>query len=146
MAVIISSTVQAVNDLQKEKQFRQLNDFANSKKLVHTYLNNLIFKVSIWRDGELKDLHQSELVTGDIIMLNGGMEVPADILVLEAHEMSTDESAMTGETDPVNKRIYKECVAKRELIKSEGGAPSAGHHDVYSPILLSGTKVSKLPV
>ncbi len=34
MAVVISSTVTAVNDYQKEKQFRRLNDVANSQKEV----------------------------------------------------------------------------------------------------------------
>jgi len=36
MAVVISSTVTAVNDYQKEKQFRRLNDVANSQKEVLT--------------------------------------------------------------------------------------------------------------
>ena len=130
MAVCICSLVQAGNDYQKERQFRKLNEFANSKKMV-----------TVWRDGDIMEIHESELVTGDVIKLNSGMEIPADIFVIEAHEMSTDESAMTGETDPIKKRVYKECIAKRDHIIAEGGKNSAGHHDVYSPICLSGTQV-----
>ena len=49
------------------------------------------------------------------------MEIPADSLVLEASELSTDESAMTGETDPVKKDILENCMSKRDEIKKEGG-------------------------
>jgi P-type E1-E2 ATPase len=40
----------------------------------------------------------SKVLVGDIVKLDEGMEIPADGLVLEAAELSTDESAMTGET------------------------------------------------
>lgn len=35
------------------------------------------------------------------------MEIPADCLVIEAAELTSDESAMTGETDPIRKDIYQ---------------------------------------
>lgn len=40
----------------------------------------------------------SLVMVGDIIQMTEGMEVPADGLVLAASELTTDESAMTGET------------------------------------------------
>lgn len=40
----------------------------------------------------------SLVMVGDIVQLNEGMEIPADGIVLSASELSTDESAMTGET------------------------------------------------
>ena len=40
-------------------------------------------------------------MVGDIVELIEGMEIPADGIVLEASELSTDESAMTGETGRV---------------------------------------------
>ena len=49
------------------------------------------------------------------------MEIPADCIVLQASELSTDESAMTGETDPVKKDILANCIAKRDEVKREGG-------------------------
>ena len=41
------------------------------------------------------------------------MEIPADGYVLEAAELTTDESAMTGETDPIVKGVIDICIKKR---------------------------------
>ena len=40
---------------------------------------------------------------GDIIYIKGGMELPADGIILEAVDIKCDESVMTGEPDPVVK-------------------------------------------
>ena len=45
-----------------------------------------------------------------------GMEVPADGILLQASDVSTDESAMTGETDPIKKMVLKDCIAKQEEV------------------------------
>lgn len=42
-------------------------------------------------------------MVGDIIKIVEGMEIPADGILVKASEVSTDESAMTGETDPIKK-------------------------------------------
>ena len=41
------------------------------------------------------------------------MEIPADGFVLEASDLTSDESAMTGETDPIKKNVLSECINKR---------------------------------
>lgn len=43
------------------------------------------------------------VVVGDVVELVEGMEIPADGLLLQASEITIDESPMTGETDPVKK-------------------------------------------
>lgn len=130
VAVIIVSTVTAVNDLQKQKQFAELNDVADSKRVVN-----------VIRDGELLEIHQKRLLAGDIMVVREGMQLPADGLVVKNSELTTDESAMTGETDPLKKETIEECIQKRNQIIADGGKNNAGHHDVPSPILMSGTKV-----
>lgn len=99
MAVMICASVTAVNDYQKEQQFLKLNTVADSRK-----------KVSLRRNGTLLDIHQDNLLVGDVVMLSEGMEIPADGLLLEANEITTDESAMTGETDPIKKNTYEKCL------------------------------------
>jgi len=42
------------------------------------------------------------------------MPVPADCYLIEGTDVETDESAMTGETDPVKKAILSECIKKRD--------------------------------
>lgn len=130
MAVLISSTVTAANDYQKEKQFRKLSEIASSKK-----------ELSVWRDGKLQTIHESELVTGDIVKVVEGMEVSADMMLLQGFEITIDESTLTGEPDPIRKKIYKECLEKRNFVIAEGRQNWKKHSDIYSPILMSGTKV-----
>jgi len=40
----------------------------------------------------------TKVMVGDIVILSEGMEIPADGIVIAASELTTDESAMTGET------------------------------------------------
>ena len=55
--------------------------------------------------------------------------------------MTADESAMTGESDPVKKNILSACLDKRNQMKEEGESNTAEKHDVPSPLLMSGTRV-----
>jgi len=66
--------------------------------------------IKIIRDGKKMDLHQSLIYVGDIVIVEGGMEVPADGIVLEANELTVDESAMTGEADPLHKNTLPYCI------------------------------------
>jgi len=55
------------------------------------------------RGGERIRIPGREVVPGDILLLNEGDRVAADGLVLQAHELATDESMLTGESEPVPK-------------------------------------------
>ena len=79
----------------------------------------------------------SEVLVGDVVMIFEGMEIPADGMIFEASDLTTDESAMTGETDPIKKNLLAYCIAKRNQTDST----TAGHHEVPSPIMMSGTRV-----
>ncbi|NJC88590.1 MAG: cation-translocating P-type ATPase [Desulfuromonas sp.] len=56
------------------------------------------------RDGEETQLPARELVTGDIVMLQVGDRVPADLRLIEAINLQTEEAALTGESQPVTKQ------------------------------------------
>ena len=59
------------------------------------------------------------MLVGDVIQISGGMEVPADGIVIEANELVADESAMTGETKPIKKNTLPRCIEKKnELIQN----------------------------
>ncbi|KAL0252078.1 hypothetical protein GEMRC1_001290 [Eukaryota sp. GEM-RC1] len=60
-------------------------------------------RVSVKRDGQQVQIDATELVPGDIMYLRTGQRVPADCRILEANDLSIDESALTGESDPVLK-------------------------------------------
>lgn len=58
---------------------------------------------TVLRDGEVQEIDAELLVPGDIVLLEPGNRVPADIRLLTAHGLEVDESPLTGESMPVPK-------------------------------------------
>ena len=58
---------------------------------------------SVLRGGERRSLEGDLLVPGDIVLLEAGDKVPADLRLLQAHGMSVQEAILTGESVPVEK-------------------------------------------
>ena len=63
--------VTAGNDYSKERQFKKIKGVADERKIVTCY-----------RDGAIKNLHQDDVLVGDIIDVSEGMEIPADAILL----------------------------------------------------------------
>ena len=57
-------------------------------------------------EGKIKDMSTYDIMVGDILHLSQGDHIPADCLVLEADELLTDESNITGESDHLKKQPY----------------------------------------
>lgn len=57
------------------------------------------------RDGAVSIVKTEDLVPGDIILLEGGDSIPADLRLLEAVSLKIEEAALTGESHPVEKSI-----------------------------------------
>jgi len=55
------------------------------------------------RDGKLTEIPSEEVVPGDILFVEGGDMITADARVIQASQLQTDESALTGESLPVEK-------------------------------------------
>lgn len=60
-------------------------------------------RTQVLRDGQPQTIAASELVPGDIVLLEAGNQVPADLRLLEAAQLKVDESALTGESVTVEK-------------------------------------------
>ena len=60
----------------------------------------------VYRDGKPKTLPAANLVKGDVILLEAGDKIPADCRILSSMSLECDESALTGESVPVPKRIF----------------------------------------
>lgn len=60
------------------------------------------------RDGRQQDIDAADLVPGDLVVLEAGGRVPADLDLVEAVDLLCDESLLTGESAPVRKRLALE--------------------------------------
>jgi P-type Ca2+ transporter type 2C len=61
-------------------------------------------RARVVRDGEVRDVPAAEVVRGDVLALEAGDLVAADARLLEASSLCTGEAALTGESEPVDKR------------------------------------------
>ncbi|MCK8437272.1 cation-transporting P-type ATPase [Streptomyces sp. D2-8] len=57
----------------------------------------------VLRDGERREVPARDLVPGDVVVLEAGDAVPADCRLVEAHEVSVNNAALTGESDAVGR-------------------------------------------
>ncbi len=62
-------------------------------------------EAGVTRGGRLRRVHSELLAPGDLVLVEAGDKVPADLRLLEATELRVDESALTGESLPVAKDV-----------------------------------------
>ena len=62
-------------------------------------------EATVLRQGEKQRIAATDLVVGDVVFLQGGDKVPADLRLLQVRELQVDESALTGESLPVGKLV-----------------------------------------
>ncbi|BHF61032.1 ATPase, Ca transporting, plasma membrane [Sparganum proliferum] len=91
-AVLVVVLVTAVNDWQKERQFRGLQDKIESDH-----------RISVMRDNEFFECLVGEIVVGDICLVKYGDLLPADGVIIQSNDLKVDESSLTGEADHVKK-------------------------------------------
>ena len=87
--VTISGVLRFVQELRSSKAAEEL------KAMVHT-------TVDVERNGR-KEISLQELVPGDIIYLAAGDMIPADVRIIRAKDLFVGQSALTGESEPVEK-------------------------------------------
>ena len=97
----MSVLITVIQEARTERVLEALRDLTSPRALVI-------------RDGERRRIAGREVVCGDLVVLAEGDRVPADAVLLEQHDLHTDESLLTGESIAVRK------TARRD------GAPSAG--------------------
>ncbi len=97
--VLINAVIGFLQEYKAEKIMESL------KKLVQS-------PSKVFRDGKLSEIHQSEIVPGDIVSLEEGDKVPADIRIIESFNLRTNDVSLTGESMPQDKEsntITHEC-------------------------------------
>lgn len=119
MAVLILNAVMGfVQEYRAEKALAALKKMA-------TPLARVI------RDGQIKEIPSSQLVPGDIILLEAGMMVPADSRLIEAVNLQVNEAPLSGESLPVEKDtspLLKDVpLAERSNMVFSGTIVASGH-------------------
>jgi P-type Ca2+ transporter type 2C len=71
----------------------------------------MVSRAKVLRNGSLKDIDASQLVLGDIVYIEEGDAVPADLRILDETELSTNDFALTGESNPSRKFVHAISVA-----------------------------------
>ncbi|MCR8845251.1 calcium-translocating P-type ATPase, SERCA-type [Paenibacillus sp. SC116] len=88
--ILINGILGFVQEFRAERSLRVLKQLsAPSAKVI--------------RNGKFAQISAKELVPGDIVLLESGDRIPADVRWLETNSCYTEESALTGESVPVNK-------------------------------------------
>ncbi|MFZ5365230.1 MAG: cation-translocating P-type ATPase [Patescibacteria group bacterium] len=97
----------AVGFLQEYKAQRALSEL---KKVLKP-------RAIVFRGGNKIDISAEELVPGDIVYLEAGNQVPADVRLLEVNQFQTQEAILTGESEAVIKSV--ELIKKESVITAE---------------------------
>lgn len=85
LAILLATGLAFLFESKADREFALLNRVNDNEP------------VRVIRDGNVTEIPRRDVVTGDIVMLDTGQEVPADGVLLEATQLSVDESSLTGE-------------------------------------------------
>ena len=78
---------------------------SNAEKSLKSIRNMLSSDAVVIRNGTHETLPTTEIVPGDIIILRAGDRIPADMRLIEAHNLRVEEAILTGESTVVDKHI-----------------------------------------
>ncbi|MEH7235547.1 cation-translocating P-type ATPase [Bacillus sp. JJ1562] len=90
IVILLNAVIGVVQESKAEKALEELKKMSTPKAVVK-------------RNGNLKEVPSEEIVPGDIIILDAGRYVPADLRLVETANLQIEESALTGESVPVEK-------------------------------------------
>jgi P-type Ca2+ transporter type 2C len=103
----LSVVITLVQEARTERVLEALRDLTSPRALVI-------------RDGERKRIAGREVTRGDLVVLAEGDRAPADAVLVDAHDLQTDESLLTGESVPVHKRVATDPGILAEIARPGG--------------------------
>ena len=91
IAILIANGVASISENKQENKASALKEEEESKE-----------RAKVIRDGQLVEIHVSEVVVGDTVFLQAGDKIPADGIVIDG-ESKVDQAALNGETEEADK-------------------------------------------
>jgi Ca2+-transporting ATPase len=135
--VVLNTTIGVVQELRAEHAIAALDRLAAPR-------------ARVVREGRVREVDAAELVVGDVVRLDAGDVVPADLSLLEAVGVEVDEAAMTGESVPVARLQGEELLAGTVVTRGRavGGVARTGPDSGLGRIatLIAGTEKRATPL
>lgn len=150
-AAILSFSVHKIADVVFILVLLVLNIFISlwherkADEAIEKLQEHLTVKVMTLRDGEWTQISSVEIVPGDIIQLRTGNIVPADAKILEAKNLTANESALSGESLPKEKKVGEMCFSGSFITTgfTIAQVTATGEKTYFGATLLSVEKVKK---
>lgn len=92
--VFLNAAIGVIQENKAEKAIEALNKLTTPRSLVR-------------RNGEIIEINSTDIVPGDIVILDAGRYVPADLRLISSSNLQIEESALTGESVPSDKFFNK---------------------------------------
>lgn len=100
LVVLLNAIIGMVQESKAEAALEALKNLSSPYAMVR-------------RDGKVMEIPASELVVGDVVILEAGRIIPADLRLTQTINLKIEESALTGESVPVDKNA--DYVAEEEV-------------------------------
>lgn len=90
IVIVLNAVIGIVQESKAEKALEELKKMSTPNAVVK-------------REGVVKEISSEEVVPGDVVFIDAGRFIPADLRLVEAANLQIEESALTGESVPVDK-------------------------------------------
>jgi Ca2+-transporting ATPase len=90
IVILLNAIIGVIQEAKAEKALEELKKMTTPKAVVN-------------RDGAIKEIPSEALVPGDIVLIDAGRFIPADLRLIQTANLKIEESSLTGESVPVDK-------------------------------------------
>ena len=107
LAVMLNVIMGFIQEYRSQKAIESLKSFITKHAIVK-------------REGQIREIDANTLTVGDIVVLEEGSKVPADLVLIESNSLSCDESQLTGESKAVAKEIDDKLYMDSNILSGNG--------------------------
>ena len=107
LAVMLNVIMGFIQEYRSQKAIESLKSFITKHAIVK-------------REGQIREIDAKTLTVGDIVVLEEGSKVPADLVLIESKSLSCDESQLTGESKAVAKEIDDKLYMDSNILSGNG--------------------------
>ncbi|MCX7817944.1 MAG: magnesium-translocating P-type ATPase [Kiritimatiellae bacterium] len=111
-AIVVSGMVVLSVGLSYFQESRSARAVEKLKGMIHS-------RAVVIREGREQEIALAEVVPGDLVVLQAGTLIPADVRVVRAKDLYVSQSTLTGESLPVEKRVEDNPVTRGSILDNE---------------------------